>query len=127
MFILLLAVLICAPIAGVAIENAAGLVEAYGAHGEWLQEFLSAVKKAAQDAPAWRSNPQPVQRHIQDIEYHAEAMIAARKTADRARAEEATNEVFALLGRGREKEYFTHADVELLVQALKRYLPVAPL
>lgn len=127
MFILILAVLICEPIAGFARENATASIEAYGAHGEWLQEFLSAVKKAAQDGPTWRSNPQTVRRHIQDIEYHAQAMIAARKTADRARAEAAKNKVFALLSRGLEKEYFTSADVELLVQALRRYLPVAPI
>src|SRR5688500_17376181 len=122
MFILIIAFLVCEPIAGFAIEDAVAPIEAYGAHGEWLQEFLSAVKKAAQEGPAWRSDPQTVQRYIEDIEYHAEAMIAARATAGRARAEEAKNQVFALLSRGPDKGYFTNADLELLVQALRRYL-----
>jgi transposase len=62
--------------------------EAYGAHGEWLREFLVAVKRAAQEGPAWPTYPQVVQRHIEAIQYHAEEMIAARETADRTRAEE---------------------------------------
>ena len=127
MFILILAFLVFEPIAGFAIDDAATSIEAYGAHGEWLQEFLSTVKKAAQKGPAWRSDPQTVQRHIEDIEYHAEEMVAARKTADRARAEEAKNQVFALLSRGLDKGYFTNAEAELLVQALRRYLPIAPI
>ena len=32
--------------------------------------------------------PQAVQRHSEAIQYHAEEMIAAKKTADRTRAEE---------------------------------------
>ena len=127
MFILIIAFLVFEPIAGFAIDDTAASIEAYGAHGEWLQGFLSALKKAAQEGPAWRSDPQTVQRHIEGIEYHAEEMIAARKTADRARAEEAKNQVFALLSRGVDKGYFTIADAELLVQALGRYLPIAPI
>jgi hypothetical protein len=127
MFILIIAILACEPIVGFAMDDAVASIEAYGAHGEWLQEFLSAVKKAAQDGPAWRTDHRSVQRHIEDIEYHAEAMIAARKSADRAKAEDAKNQLFALLNRGLDKGYFTNLDVELLVQALRRYLPVAPI
>ena len=125
MFILIIAFLVFEPIAGFAIDDTAASIEAYGAHGEWLQEFLSAIKKAAQEGPAWRNDPQTVQRHVEDIEYHAEAMIAARKTADRTRAEEARNQVSALLSRGLDKGYFTNADTESLVQSLRRYLPSA--
>ncbi len=112
---------------GFVIDNSAASIEAYGAHGEWLDEFLLAVKKAAQDGPAWRNHPQAVQRHIEDIQYHAEEMIAARKMADRARAEEQNEQVFALLSRGLDKGYFTNADVKSLVHILKRYLPGAPI
>jgi hypothetical protein len=127
MFLLIIALLVIEPITGFVIDDVAASIEAYGAHGEWLQEFLSAVKRAAQDGPAWRSDPQTVQRHIEDIAYHAEEMIAARKTADRVRAEEAKSQVFALLSRGLDKGYFTTTDAELLVHALRRYLPVAPI
>jgi hypothetical protein len=127
MLILIIAFLVFEPVACVAVEDAAGTTEAYGAHGEWLQEFLLTVKKAAQEGPAWRSNPEAVRRHIEDIEHHAEEMIAARKTADRARAEEAKDQVVALLSRGLDKGYFTNPDAEVLVQALRRYLPVAPM
>ena len=54
---------------------------------------LSSVKKAAQEGPAWLRDP--VQRHIEDIENHAEKMIDERKTA----------------------------DTEILVQGLRRHLP----
>src|SRR5213594_116068 len=103
MLILIIVFLVFEPIAAFAIDDAAPSIEAYGAHGEWLQEFLSAVKKAAQEGPAWRSDPQTVQRHVEDIEYHAQEMIAARKTAERARAEEEQTQVLALLSRGLDK------------------------
>ncbi len=37
-------------------------------------------------------------------------MIAARKTTDRVRAEEAKDQVTALLSRGLDKRYFTNPD-----------------
>jgi len=99
--------------------------EAYGTHGEWLREFLVAVKKAAQQGPAWPTYPQAVQRHIEAIQYHAEEMIAATETADRTKAEEQNEQVFALLRRGLDQRYFTNTDVTSLVQVLKRYLSAA--
>ena len=127
MLILIIAFLVFEPVACIAVEDAAGSTKAYGAHGEWLQEFLSTVKKAAQEGPAWRNDLQAVQRHIKDIEHHAEQMIAARKTSDRVRAEEAKDQVVGLLSRGLDKGYFTNPGAEVLVQTLRRYLPVAPM
>jgi transposase len=124
MLTLMIAFLVYGLTAGFILSDSAAS-EAYGAHGEWLREFLVAVKKAAQEGPAWPTYPQVVQRHIEAIQYHAEEMIAARETADRARAQEQNEQVFALLRRGLDQRYFTNTDVTSLVQALKRYLPVA--
>jgi hypothetical protein len=124
MLTLMIAFLVYGLTAGFIISDSAAS-DAYGAHREWLHEFLFAVKKAAQEGPAWRTYPQAVQHHIEAIQYHAEEMIAARKTADRGRAEEQNKQVFALLRRGLDKRYFTNTDVTSLVQVLKRYLPVA--
>ncbi len=46
MFILIIAILVCEPIAGFAMDAVAS-IEAYGAHGEWLQEFLRKRHKTA--------------------------------------------------------------------------------
>lgn len=75
----------------------AGFILSDSGHPKWLREFLVAVKKAAQEGPAWPTYRQAVQRHIEAIQYHAEEMIAARETADRTRAEEQNEQVFALL------------------------------
>ena len=124
MLTLLMAFLVYGLTAGFVIADAAAS-DAYGAHREWLHEFLLAVNKAAQEGPAWRLSPQVVQRHIEAIQYHAEEMIAAKKTADRVKAEAQTEHVLTLLTRGLEKHYFTNADVTALVRVLRKYLPVA--
>lgn len=111
---------------GVVIHHAGASIEAYGSHAEWLHEFVSSVKTAARNGPAWRMDSHRVQRYIEDIEYHAEAMIEAGKTADRARAEEEREQVHVLLSRGLARGYFTNADIESLLRDLGRYLPGSP-
>jgi hypothetical protein len=123
MYLLITAFLSLGSGAGILFQDAGKSVEAYGAHAAWLQEFARAVHNAAQDGPARPSRAETVRRHILDIQYHTDAMLAAGRTTDRASADVEKNKVFTLLQHGLDHGYFTHADTESLIQVLQKYLP----
>jgi hypothetical protein len=105
------------------------LLSAHGVHsaesgpeaqGEWLDEFLVAVTRAATKGPQWQTRRDRIQRDLEDISYHVTELSTAAKTADRARAEQASRQVLALLHRGQAKGYYASEEVESLVQLLKK-------
>ena len=101
------------------VDSAESGPEVLGTHDERLDQFLVAVTRAATKGPQWQTRRDRIQRDLEDIHYHLMELSTAAKTADLARAEQASRQVLALLHRGQAKGYYASEEVEALVQLLK--------